>query len=56
MSVGISYLPLHEEAKKIASEIGKIDVFIGEKLCQTYVAIEYSEPPMTEVTSFYCYQ
>lgn len=41
MAVGISYLPLHEEAKKVAQEIGEIDVFIGEKLCKTDVAIEY---------------
>lgn len=41
MSVGISYLPLHEEAKKIAQEIGKVDVFMGKILGQTNVAIEY---------------
>jgi hypothetical protein len=41
MAVGISYLPLHEEAKKIAEEVGKVDVFIGKKLYQTNVAIEY---------------
>ena len=41
MSVSISYLPLHEEAKKVAREVGKVDVFIGKKLCQTNVAIEY---------------
>ncbi|MGK0467195.1 MAG: hypothetical protein ACJAX4_002486 [Clostridium sp.] len=41
MAVGISYLPLHEEATKIAQEVGKVDVFMGKKLCQTNVAIEY---------------
>nr|WP_312579221.1 DNA alkylation repair protein [Sedimentibacter sp.] len=41
MTVGISYLPLHEEAKKIAEEVGKVEVFMGEKLCQTAVAAEY---------------
>jgi hypothetical protein len=41
MSVGISYLPLHEEAKKIAQEVGKVDVFMGKKLCQANVALEY---------------
>ena len=41
MSVGISYLPLHEEAKKIAQEVGTVDVFMGKKLCQANVAIEY---------------
>lgn len=41
MAVGISYLPLHEEAKKIAQEVGKVDVFKGKNLCQTNVAAEY---------------
>lgn len=41
ISVGISYLPLHEEAKKIAQEVGKVDVFMGKKLCQSSVASEY---------------
>jgi hypothetical protein len=41
MAVGISYLPLHEEAKKIAQEVGKVDVFKGKNLCQTNVATEY---------------
>ncbi len=41
MAVGISFLPLHEEAKKIAQEVGKIDVFKGKNLCQTNVAAEY---------------
>lgn len=43
MAVGISYLPLHEEAKKIAQEVGKVEVFMGKKLYQTNVAIEYIE-------------
>jgi capsular polysaccharide biosynthesis protein len=37
ISVSVSYLPLHEEAKKIAQEVGKIDVFMGK----TPIAIEY---------------
>lgn len=41
MSVGISYLPLHEEAVKIAQEVGKVDIFIGKKLSQTNAAAEY---------------
>jgi hypothetical protein len=41
MSVGVSYLPLHEEAMKIAQEVGKVEVFIGKELCQTDVAAEY---------------
>ena len=41
ISVGISYLPLHEEAKKVAQEVGKVDVFMGKKIYQTSVAIEY---------------
>lgn len=41
MSVGISYLPLHEEAKKIAVEVGKVEVFMGKTQCKTNVAAEY---------------
>ncbi|MDP4180803.1 MAG: DNA alkylation repair protein [Bacillota bacterium] len=41
MSVGVSYLPLHEEAKKIALEVGRVEVFKGKDLCQTNVAAEY---------------
>ena len=41
MAVGISYLPLHEEALIIAKEIGKVDVFKGKALCQTNTAAEY---------------
>jgi len=41
MALGISYLPLHEEAKKAAQEVGKVDVFIGKTLCQTNLATEY---------------
>ena len=40
IAVGISYLPLHEEAKKIAEKIGKVEVFTGKTLCQTNVATE----------------
>ena len=38
MAVGISYLPLQEEAKKIAEEVGKVEVYMGETLCPTSVA------------------
>lgn len=41
IAVGISYLPLHEEALIIAKEVGKIDVFKGKNLCPTNVAAEY---------------
>jgi hypothetical protein len=41
MAVGISYLPLHEEAKKIAEEVGKVEFFMDKKLCQTTDAIQY---------------
>ena len=41
MSVGISYLPLHEEAKTIAGEVGKIEILMGKNLYQTEVAIEF---------------
>jgi hypothetical protein len=48
MSVGISYLPLHEEAKKIAQEVGKVEVFMGKKLYQTNVAAEYIQNAIDE--------
>ncbi|MDF2674374.1 MAG: hypothetical protein K0R09_2642 [Clostridiales bacterium] len=41
MSVGVSYLPLHEEALIIAQEVGKVDIFNGKNLCKTNVAAEY---------------
>jgi hypothetical protein len=41
MAVGISYLPLHEEAMKVAKEVGKVEVYMGKKLCPTDVAIEF---------------
>ncbi|ACL77674.1 DNA alkylation repair protein [Ruminiclostridium cellulolyticum] len=41
MSVGISYLPLHEEAKEIAQEVGKVDVYVGKTLCQANLAADY---------------
>ena len=46
MSVGISYLPLHEEAKKIAQKVGKVDVFMGQTRCQTNVATDYIQNAM----------
>ncbi|MDP4087032.1 MAG: DNA alkylation repair protein [Bacillota bacterium] len=41
MAVGISYLPLHEEAMKIAQEVGVVEIFTGEKHCQANAALEY---------------
>lgn len=41
MAVGISYLPLHEEARKIAEEIGEVEVFNGKILCKINNATEY---------------
>jgi hypothetical protein len=41
MAVGISYLSLLEEAMKVAREVGKVEVYMGKKLCSTDVAIEY---------------
>ncbi|MBB6214309.1 hypothetical protein HNQ80_000378 [Anaerosolibacter carboniphilus] len=49
MSVGISYLPLHEEAKKVAQEVGKVNVFMGKNLCQTNVATEYIQNAVDKV-------
>jgi len=37
MAVGISYLPLHKEAMKVAQEVGKVEVI----RCQTNNAAEY---------------
>lgn len=41
MTVGVSYLALHEEAKKIAQEIGAVQVHNGKKLCEANDATEY---------------
>lgn len=41
MTVGVSYLPLHEEAKKIAQEIGTVQVYNGKNVCQANDAVEY---------------
>lgn len=41
MTVGISYLPLHEEAKKIAEEVGVVEVIKDGKLIQLENALEY---------------
>lgn len=40
MTVGISYLPLHEEAKKIAEEVGVVEVIKDGKLIQLESALE----------------
>lgn len=42
-SVGISYIPLHEEAKKIAKEVGVVEVLENGKLHQLQNALEYIE-------------
>lgn len=39
-TVGISYLPLHEEAMQIAEQIGKVEVDMGKNQCKTLHAIE----------------
>ena len=41
VSVGTSYLPLHEEAMKIAQEVGKVDILMGKNHCQINAAAEY---------------
>ncbi len=41
MSVGISYLPLHKEAIKVAKEVGVVEVTMDKKRCQTEVATDY---------------
>ncbi|MHC1682946.1 MAG: DNA alkylation repair protein [Clostridiaceae bacterium] len=43
MTVGISYLPLHEEAKKTAEEVGVVEVLENGKLRQIQNALEYIE-------------
>lgn len=41
IAVGISYLPLHEEAVYVAKSIGKISVDMGETSCKTLLATSY---------------
>ncbi len=41
MAVGISYLPLHDEAAKAAEAVGKVDVTMGKTQCKTWLAIDY---------------
>lgn len=41
LTVGISYLPLHDEAVKTAEAIGKVDVYMGKTSCKTPLATEY---------------
>lgn len=41
MTVGISYIPLHEKALRIAGAIGGVDVSMGKKKCSVPVAAEY---------------
>ncbi len=41
ISVGISYLPLHEEAVRAAEAIGKVKVTIGSGKCMVPLAAEY---------------
>lgn len=39
--VGISYLPLHDEAVKAAKQIGKVSVGMGNTSCKTPLATDY---------------
>lgn len=41
ITVGISYLPLHEEAVKVALEIGAVSVDHGKTSCKTPLAVDY---------------
>ena len=43
MAVAISYLPLHEEAKKTAERIGPVTVDVGNTNCKVALATEYIE-------------
>ena len=38
IAVGISYLPLHEEALRIAQVVGKVNVEMGKTSCKTPLA------------------
>lgn len=40
-SFGISYLPLHEEARSVAQAIGKVDVEMNGTSCKTPLASDY---------------
>jgi hypothetical protein len=40
-AVGISYLPLHEEALRIAKEVGSVDVAKGLSQSQAITAVDY---------------
>ncbi|MCX8151395.1 MAG: DNA alkylation repair protein [Candidatus Bathyarchaeota archaeon] len=40
MAVGISYLPLYEEAKKIAQAVGPVELLMGQTLSQLNSAVE----------------
>ncbi|HEX3031728.1 MAG TPA: DNA alkylation repair protein [Bacillota bacterium] len=41
MAVGTSFLPLHEEAKGIAQEMGRVEIVKAKKVCQTNDAAAY---------------
>jgi 3-methyladenine DNA glycosylase AlkD len=41
IAVGISYMPLHEEAKKIAEEVGNVEITKGKKQFQLNPAADY---------------
>lgn len=43
MAVGISYLPLHQEAIETAKKIGQVEVDMGDTQCKTPDAIRYIE-------------
>ncbi|HOG47931.1 MAG TPA: DNA alkylation repair protein [Anaerolineae bacterium] len=40
ISVGISYLPLHDEAVRVAAHVGQVDVTMGKTACKTPLATE----------------
>lgn len=40
-AVGISYLPLHNEAVKVAEQVGAVTVNMGNTSCKTPLAVEY---------------
>jgi hypothetical protein len=41
MTVGLSYLPLHEEAKVVAQEVGTVDMIVRGKPYQATNALDY---------------
>lgn len=41
IAIGISYLPLHEEALHVARQIGTVSVDMGNTSCKTPIALDY---------------